>query len=148
MMRPKPRANMPGSTAWLALTAPMTCTSHIAVKIDGSVLMNGALSTEPALLTRIPIGPRAASAAATCRLTAAAAVTSAIPQPAASPAATASRNGGSLRPITVTMLPAPASAAAMARPMPHPPPVTKACWPVSAIGFPAVAGNRRPIHVF
>src|SRR5262249_54116128 len=62
-----------------------------------------------------------------------ASVTSARRHPGASPAATASRSGASVRPITVTAAPARASAAATARPMPRPPPVTKACLPASAI---------------
>ena len=92
-MRPKPRSIMPGSTAWLAWTAPMTCTSHIAWKTDGSVLTKAPVSTEPALLTRMAMGPRAASAAVTWRLTSTASVTSATAQPAASPAATVARSG-------------------------------------------------------
>src|SRR5271165_3147981 len=103
----------------------------MAVNTAGSSLAKAPLSTEPALLTRIAIGPRASSAALTCRLTASASVTSAMAHPAASPAATASRSGASLRPATVTLAPAAASAAATARPMPRPPPVTKACLPSS-----------------
>ena len=92
------------------------------------------------------MGPRAASAAVTWRLTSTASVTSATPQPAASPAATVARNGASLRPTTVTVAPAPASAAATARPMPRPPPVTKACLPASAISLPVE--NRAAVEIF
>src|SRR5215475_113861 len=105
----------------------------MARKTEGSALMKGPDSTEPALLIRMAIGPRAASAAVTSRLTSTTSVTSATPHPAASPAATTSRSGASVRPITVTAAPARASAAATARPMPRPPPVTKACLPASAI---------------
>src|SRR5262245_42034913 len=42
----------------------------MARKTDGSALMKGPLSTEPPLLIRVAIAPRAASAAVTCRLTA------------------------------------------------------------------------------
>src|SRR5262249_24845077 len=101
----------------------------------GSALIKGPDSTEPALLMRMAIGPRAASAAVTCRLTSTTSVTSATPHPAASPAATAARSGASVRPITVTAAPARASAAATARPMPRPPPVTKACLPASAMAW-------------
>src|SRR6266508_1284185 len=83
---------MPGNTACVAWTAPITWTSNILRKTDGSALLKGPLSTEPALFTRMAIGPRAASAAATCRWTSAASVTSARPHPAASPAATAARS--------------------------------------------------------
>ena len=42
-MRPKPRAIMPGSTAWLAYTAPMTLhVPQVLRKVSGSVLTNGA----------------------------------------------------------------------------------------------------------
>src|SRR5215470_9081472 len=53
-------------------------------KTDGSALIKGPDSTEPALLMRMAIGPRAASAAVTCRLTSTTSVTSATPHPAAS----------------------------------------------------------------
>ena len=39
--RPKPRSIIPGSTAWLALTAPMRWTSHILLNSAGSDLVNG-----------------------------------------------------------------------------------------------------------
>jgi hypothetical protein len=55
----------------------------MAANADGSSLVKGPLSTEPALLTRMAIGPRACSAALTCRFTSSASVTSAIAQPAA-----------------------------------------------------------------
>src|SRR6516225_3035744 len=83
----------------------------MARKTEGSALIKGPDSTEPALLMRMAIGPRAASAAVTCRLTSTTSVTSATPHPAASPAATAARSGASVRPITVTAAPARASAA-------------------------------------
>src|SRR5215813_2697741 len=66
----------------------------MARKTDGSALIKGPDSTEPALLMRMAMGPRAASAAVTCRLTSTTSVTSATPHPAASPAATASRGAG------------------------------------------------------
>src|SRR6266550_2089114 len=111
----------------------MTWTSHMARNTDGSALTKGPVEAEPALLTRMAMGPRAASAAVTWRLTSAGLVTSATAHPAASPAATAACSGASVRPITVTLAPARASAAATARPMPRPPPVTKACVLASAI---------------
>src|SRR5262249_47525166 len=115
----------------------------MARKTEGSALIKGPDSTEPALLMRMAIGPRAASAAVTSRLTSTTSVTSATPHPAASPAATASRSGASERPITVTAAPARASAAATARPMPRPPPVTKACLPASAMAS-SLGGRESP----
>ncbi len=85
------------------------------------------------------MAPRAATVIAICSDIAFGSVTSATTQPAASPTATASRSGASVRPVTVTVQPAAASAAAIARPMPRPPPVTRACRPCKAIALPLVS---------
>src|SRR5439155_369261 len=86
--RPPPRASRAAGPAWLAWTGPLRCTFHMIRNTAGSVLMRGPLSTEPALFTRMAIGPRAASAAVTWRLTSPASVPSATPKPAAAPAST------------------------------------------------------------
>src|SRR5437868_1282093 len=61
-MRPRLRSIMPGSTARVALAAPIRLRSIMRRNIAASLLRKGALSAPPALATRHSIGPRAATA--------------------------------------------------------------------------------------
>ena len=150
-MRPKPRSIMPGSTAWLAWTAPIRCTFHIVRNTAGSALANGADLDRAGIVDED--GDRPARRFGGGHLALDLARVGDVGNAAAGGVAGGdrSRSGASVRPITVTVAPAPASAAATARPMPRPPPVTKACLPSSAIAAPwrrlSPAGNRRPVEI-
>ena len=64
MIRPRPRAFIPGSTAWAATTVWKKCTSIRRRKVVSGNSSNGPRMFIPAFVTRMSGEPSAASAAA------------------------------------------------------------------------------------
>src|SRR5581483_10082702 len=144
--RPPPRATMSRTTRWHVVIGPRRLTSMMRPHVAGSLSRNGPITSMPALLTRMSIGPSSASVRCTAAWTLGASVTS-TRMPAAEGAclpATATARSSS-RSHTATAAPAAASAPTIASPIPRPPPVTTATRPCSAICPPLLA--RRPAEV-
>src|SRR5262249_6198035 len=134
MMRPQPRATIPGRTAWLHNSAPRRLTSMPRHHLSRGVSQKGPNgSTTPALLTSTSTDPRRCAMALRALVTPRGSVTSAENATASPPATrircVVSSRSAAERAITATLAPEAASVCAMARPMPRPPPVTTATLP-------------------
>ena len=137
MMRPRPRAIMPGSTAREQFSVPATCTSIVRHQASGSTSQALPIGPQiPALLTRMSIFPAVLSIAAMPASTEPRSVTSKCAASArplrATISATTRVRSDPVRPVTATVAPASASASANTRPRPRPPPVTTATRSCSA----------------
>src|SRR5580693_3964529 len=130
MIRPQPRAAMPGPNRWPSRKGAVRLTaivwSHSAV-VSASI---GGRRLTPAAQTRMSGSPNAAAASSAPRASSARSPRSALTQPAWPPSAriraAASARASAPRATSTTRAPAAARAAPMARPMPELPPVTRA----------------------
>ena len=129
-IRPRRRSIMPSSTARVTRIGPFKLIARTLSQVSSALFTNGSALSQPALLTRMSVGPRRRSASAIAAATAPASVTSMrrpMP-PTASPASRAVRSSTS---SAATFAPSAARRSAIARPMPRPAPVTSATRSVS-----------------
>ncbi len=137
MTCPLPCAIIPGSTARIAISGPMTFTSIARRHSSTSISHVGPTGPKaPALFTRMSIRPNAPRAASTTWRIESSSVTSAAIASARPPrswtSAAVSSTSADVRAVTTTEAPASLNASAIARPIPRPPPVTIAIRPSSA----------------
>src|SRR5437764_2722549 len=145
IMRPRPRAIIPGNTACAHSIGPRTLTSSTRHHSAGSLPTNGPRRPScPALLTSTSTGPRAASIFSVVRGTQDASVTSTA-NARASPdlliSAAVVSISDCVRARTATFAPDCARANATARPIPRPAPVTTATRPSKS----AFIAHRVPV---
>src|SRR5580693_6282010 len=135
MIRPQPRAAMPGPNRWPSRNGAVRLTAMVVSHWSADSSGSGGRRLTPAQLTRMSGSPNTAAASSAPRATAARLARSALTQaawpPSADSDATAFSSAGRPRAMITTRAPAPASAAAMAWPMPELPPVTTATRPSS-----------------
>ena len=119
-MLPRPRARIPGTTAWLSSSTPRRFTSSTASHCAGPISMNFSGCVIPALLIRMSMAPIPATTRPTASAHAAASVTShANPRcPGPIPAAAASAAPAS-RSRIATRAPCSANNLAVASPIPR-----------------------------
>src|SRR5215467_1018053 len=132
---PRPVATMRRAASCPTRTTPSRLTAMTARHSSSLMRVKYAFEGMPALLTRMQIGPNAASVCSTPSATDARSVTSMATAAASPPSAlisAASRcNASMLRAANATLAPAPASTRAKWRPKPDEAPVTRATLPAS-----------------
>src|SRR5262245_16603794 len=140
-MRPRPRAIMPSSTAWVAFRTPFRLIAITRSHSSGGPSTKRARVSQPALLTSASTGPSPASTASSAARSDARSVTSAVrPAARAPPATNSAVTAAADSPCTSstpTAQPSRARARAIARPIPRPAPVTTA-----TPGMPGLALRR------
>ena len=140
-IRPKPRADMAGTTALLAWKAADRLTASTWSHFSSGKSASGATCWMPALFTRISTGPSVRAAVSIRARTSDGQAMSAPQKAMVRPDASAIRrraasiSSGSPRPLSITWQPAAARASAMACPMPDVEPVTTALRPFMCVSF-------------